>query len=108
MTITGDGEQRRDFTHVDDIVDGLVKCGRSLLIPNAYNAKVSGEIFELGRGENHSINEVAEMFGENYPTKYIPARKGEYDVTLADYSKAEKMLGWKPFIDLEDYVNEIC
>jgi UDP-glucose 4-epimerase len=108
LTITGDGEQRRDFTHVDDIVDGLVKCGRSLLIPNAYNAKVSGEIFELGRGENHSINEVAEMFGENYPTKYIPARKGEYDVTLADYSKAEKMLGWKPFIDLEDYVNEIC
>jgi UDP-glucose 4-epimerase len=56
LTITGDGEQRRDFTHVDDIVDGLVKCGRSLLIPNAYNAKVSGEIFELGRGENHSIN----------------------------------------------------
>ena len=108
LTITGDGEQRRDFTHGDDIVDGLVKCGRSLLIPNAYNAKVSGEIFDLGRGENHSINEVAEMFGENYPTKYIPARKGEYDVTLADYSKAEKMLGWKPFIDLEDYVNEIC
>ena len=108
LTITGDGEQRRDFTHVDDIVDGLVKCGRSLLIPNAYNAKVSGEEFELGRGINFSINELAEMFGENYPTKYIPARKGEYDVTLADYSKAEKMLGWKPFIDLEDYVNEIC
>ena len=108
LTITGDGKQRRDFTHVDDIVDGLVKCGNSLLIPNAYNAKVSGEIFELGRGENHSVNEVAEMFGGNYPTKYIPARKGEYDVTLADYSKAQKMLGWKPFIDLKDYVNEIC
>ena len=48
------------------------------------------------------------MFGGNYPTEYIPARKGEYDVTLADYSKAQKMLGWKPFIDLKDYVNEIC
>jgi len=101
LTITGNGEQRRDFTHVDDIVDGIVKCGENI-------NEVSGEIFELGRGKNHSINEVASMFGENYPTQYIPARKGEYDVTLADYSRAEEMLGWKPLIDLEDYVNEIC
>ena len=48
LTITGDGEQRRDFTHVDDIVDGLIRCGRSLLIPNEYHARVSGETFELG------------------------------------------------------------
>ena len=48
LTITGDGEQRRDFTHVDDIVDGLIRCGRSLLIPNEFHARVDGETFELG------------------------------------------------------------
>ena len=55
LTVTGDGEQRRDFTYVGDIVDGLIKCGRSLLIPNAYNAKVSGETFELGNGNQKVI-----------------------------------------------------
>ena len=84
LTITADGEQRRDFTYIDDIVDGLVKCSE-------HNFKA--EFFELGRGVNYSINEIANMFGEDYPREYIPARKGEYDVTLADYSKAKLKLG---------------
>ena len=46
------------------------------------------------------------MFGKDYPRKYIPARKGEYDKTLCDYSKAEFKLGWKPKHDLEDYIKE--
>jgi len=106
LTITDKGEQRRDFTHVEDIVSGLVKCGRSLVIPNEYHAKVSGEIFELGSGVNFSINELATLFGEDYPTKYIPAREGEYPVTLCDYSKASKMLGYKPVKSMELYVKE--
>ena len=101
LTITGTGEQRRDFTHVDDIVDGLIRCGNSLI---DGDFGVSGEVFELGRGQNHSINEVANMFGEDYPKEYIPARKGEYDVTLADYSKAKEILGWEPSINLKDYL----
>ena len=101
LTITGTGEQRRDFTHVDDIVDGLIRCGNSLI---DGDSGVSGEVFELGRGKNHSINEVANMFGEDYPKEYIPARKGEYDVTLADYSKAKEILGWEPSINLKDYL----
>ncbi len=101
LTITGTGEQRRDFTHVDDIVDGLIRCGNSLI---DGDSDVSGEVFELGRGKNHSINEVANMFGEDYPKEYIPARKGEYDVTLADYSKAKEILGWEPSINLKDYL----
>ena len=107
LTITSDGKQRRDFTHVDDIVDGLVKCGRSLLIPNAYNAKVNGEEFELGRGKNFSINEVADMFGKDYPREYIPKRKGEYDKTLCTDTKAHKLLGWTPTCELSDYINEV-
>ena len=103
LTITGDGEQRRDFTHVDDIVDGLVKCGRSLLIPNEFNARVDGETFELGRGKNYSINQIAKAFGD-YPTKYIEERPGEMRHTLNTDTKAYTMLGWTPIRDIIDYI----
>ena len=98
LTVTGTGEQRRDFTHIDDIVDGIIKCSLSI-------ETVAGEIFELGRGENHSINELADMFGAE--KEYIPARDGEYDITLANYSKANQVLGWQPRRDLEDYIRMI-
>ena len=98
LTITADGEQRRDFTHIDDIVDGLIKCSE-------HNFKA--EFFELGRGVNFSINEVADLFGKDYPREYIPSRKGEYDVTLADYSKAKLKLGWGPSGDIIHYIKSI-
>ena len=106
LTIVGDGEQRRDFTHVDDIVDGIIRSSEQ---------EFYGEIFELGRGVNHSINEVASMFdidgvpegfGTEYPKEYIEQRPGEYDVTLEDYSHAQKVLGWKPTKNLEDYMEK--
>ena len=98
FTITADGEQRRDFTYIDDIVDGLVKSSE-------HNFKA--EFFELGKGVNYSINEIADMFGKDYPREYIPARKGEYDVTLADYSKAKLKLGWEPKGDIIQYIKSI-
>ena len=107
LTITGTGEQRRDFTHVDDIVDGLIKCGRALLIPNEFNVgpdEVSGEEFELGRGVNFSINEIANMFGEDYPKEYIDARLGEYDTTLCTDDKAKRLLNWNPKKNIDDYI----
>ena len=104
LTITGDGEQRRDFTHVDDIVDGLVKCGGALL--GEGNSVIDGVEFELGRGVNHSINEVADMFGKNYPREYIPARKGEYDRTLCEDKKAHELLDWNPIINLDDHIRD--
>jgi len=99
LTIVGDGEQRRDFTHIDDIVDGLIRC---------VGKNHKGKTFELGTGKNYSINEVSEMFramGHNDVT-YIPARPGEYDVTLCDYSKAEEQLGYKPKGDLKTYIKK--
>ena len=94
------GTQRRDFTHVDDIVDGIIKSSEK---------EFYGEIFELGTGVNYSINEVAKMFN-GHPTVTIPERSGEYDVTLADYSKARDLLDWKPTKNLneymENYINE--
>ena len=58
ITIVGDGNQRRDFTHVIDIVDGLYKVGMS-------NEKHE-DAWELGTGKNYSINEVFEMFKERF------------------------------------------
>ena len=98
LTITGNGEQRRDFTHVEDIVDGLTLC---------MNDKFNADIFELGSGVNYSINEVADMFGKDYPREYIPERKGEYDRTLCDYSAAELKLGWKPKHSLDGYMKRL-
>ena len=97
LTITGDGEQRRDFTHVSDIVDGFVRCGDNI-------DKVSGQVFELGRGENYSINVVAQSFDCGYT--YIPKRPGEVQETLCTDTKAKELLGWEPKIDLLDYIEE--
>jgi UDP-glucose 4-epimerase len=96
LTITGDGEQRRDFTHVDDIVDGIVRASQEYF--------KECEIFELGRGINFSINKIADMFGKDYSKEYIEQRPGEYDITLADYSHAQELLNWKPKRNIEDYI----
>ena len=104
LTITGNGEQRRDFTHIEDIVDALIRLG--WILESNRSSKVSGQTFELGRGKNFSINELADMFGKDYPKEYIPARDGEYDYTLADSSKAKELLNWNPTLDIEDYLND--
>jgi len=96
LTVTGNGEQRKGFTHIDDIVDGLYKC---------MGKEFKAEVFELGRGINYSINEVVDMFEAK--KKYIPLRDGEYNETFCDYTKALKLLGWKPKINLQDYINKI-
>ena len=99
LTITGDGEQRRDFTHVDDIVDGLIRCGESI-------KDISGELFELGRGKNYSVNEIAKAFGENYPSVYIDGKRGEMRETLCEDENANELLGWNPSLDIIDYIKE--
>ena len=97
LTITGDGFQRRDFTHVDDIVEGLILTSES--------EDFDLDIVELGRGHNHSINELAEMFGCGYT--YIPKRPGEAEVTLCDISVAKRDIGYEPRINLKDYIEEV-
>ena len=104
LTVTGDGEQRRDFTHIDDIVDGIVRCGDILVTDRSH--EISGQAYELGRGVNFSINELSEMFGQT-EVEYIPARKGEYPFTLADYTKANQELGWTPTLNIKDYISEV-
>ena len=96
LTITGDGFQRRDFTHIDDIVDGLILTSE--------NEKCYDEI-ELGRGNNYSINELASMF--NTKTTYIDERPGEAKETLCDISIAERLIGYKPTRNIEDYIKGV-
>ena len=98
LTITGDGNQRRDFTYVGDIVDGLVRCGESI-------EEVDGEIFELGNGENYSINELANAFGD-YPKKWIGERKGEMRETLCRDENANELMGWTPKGNIINFVKE--
>jgi len=94
--IYGDGDQRRDFTHVDDIVDALVSIQKQ----QAYNNS-----FELGRGENHSVNEIAEML--NITPVYKPFKLGEARNTLNIDNSAKEILGWIPKINLVDYINNM-
>lgn len=91
--IYGDGEQRRDFTHVDDIVDALI-----LIMKN----KTYNYVFELGRGKNYSVNEVAQMFG--ITPIYKEAKQGEARVTLNQDNTAKEILDWEPKIDLFNYI----
>ena len=103
LTVTGDGEQRRDFTHIDDVVDGIVKCHEAM--HGSVDMRYAGEIFELGRGVNFSIKEIAEMFGTEI--EYIPKRPGEYDVTLCDYSKANETLDYNPVKNIDEYIKGV-
>ena len=96
LTIVGDGEQRRDFTHVYDICSGLIAI-------STQDREAS--IFNLGTGKNHSINELAEMFGGE--KKYLPPRPGEARVTLADITKTTKLTGWLPEHNLQQYVKGV-
>ena len=96
LTIVGDGEQRRDFTHVYDICRGLIAMSKG---------KWLADVFNLGTGTNHSINELADMFGGK--KKYLPARPGEARETLADIRMTTEKTGWQPEFKLENYVKEI-
>ena len=91
--IYGNGEQRRDFTHVDDIVDALIL----IMEKQAY-----GYEFELGRGKNYSVNEVAKMF--SIEPIYREAKPGEAKDTLNQDNTAQEILGWNPQKDLLNYI----
>jgi len=69
------------------------------------NSKDSWDNIELGRGKNHSINELAKMFDWGYT--YIPKRPGEVQETLCTDTKAQELLGWKPGVDLLDYIEGV-
>mgnify|MGYP003134848791 FL=1 len=98
MTIVGDGEQRRDFTHVSDVVTANV------LASIIENKEIVGKVLNIGTGTNHSILEIAKLIGDDY--KFIEPRLGEAKITLADTTRAKKLLGWIPSVKLEDWLEK--
>jgi UDP-glucose 4-epimerase len=101
ITIVGDGEQRRDFTHVDDIVDGLMRIG--------FGEEQHEDAWELGTGTNYSINEVYQMFHEKFGATcvYLPDQQGNYRKTLRENNDTIERLGWQPQDRLKTYINTL-
>lgn len=97
LTVVGDGEQRRDFTNVSDVVQANILAATAD-IP----ARFFGTIFNIGTGKNYSVNEIVDMY--NHPSINIPPRLGEARETLANNFKAVNILGWQPKVALKDYL----
>ena len=94
LTIRGDGEQKRDFTHVYDIAKA------NYLAMNS-NKVGKGEVINIGNSDNRSVNEIARLIGG--PTMHVEPVT-EPRETLADNTKAKNLLGWSPTINIEDWV----
>ncbi len=94
LTVRLPGTQERNFTHIDDIVEGLVLVGE----------RGDGDEFGLGAEESYSVLEVARMFGDNIDM--LPERAGNRMGAKLDTTKS-KAIGWKPSRKLVEYVDSI-
>ena len=95
LTITGDGTQRRDFTHVNDIVNGLILAG----------SNIRNQEFQLGTGVDYSILEIANAFDHHF--EFIDARRGDRPKGLADISTTKDVLGYEPTYNIIDYIKSL-
>ena len=96
MTVIGDGEQRRDFTHVNDVV------AANYLAATCENPDCLGELFNIGTGINYSVLELVEMIGGDFV--HIPPRPAEARISLANNKKAQAILGWHPQENLSEWL----
>lgn len=95
LTIVGNGTQRRDFTHVDDIVNGLILAGDN----------ISNKEFQLGTGKEYSILEIAAAFDHEF--EFVDPRPGDRPNGKADLTLSNNILGYEPSIDVMDYIKQI-
>jgi UDP-glucose 4-epimerase len=99
LTIVGDGEQRRDFTHVSDVVNANI-----LAAITEVDSCMFGQVFNVGTGKNYSVNEIAAMISDN--TVNIPPRLGESRITLANNTKLKTTFNWESKINLEEWISK--
>jgi UDP-glucose 4-epimerase len=99
ITIFGDGEQTRDFVHVDDVVQANIKAAESIGVSGAFN---------IASGKRVTINRLVEIIGRYIDTKIVYGNKRQGDVlhSLADISLAEERINYKPTVELEDGIKE--
>jgi UDP-glucose 4-epimerase len=104
LEIHGDGEQSRDFTYIDNVVAG------NLLAMSSPN--VSGEVFNVACGTRHSLLAIADaignFLGRQPERQHVAARAGDVRHTLADVSKAERLLGYRPGVDFAEGMQRTC
>ena len=99
LTIVGDGAQRRDFVHVEDVARANYLAATMPLKGHA------GEVFYVGTGSAYSIQQIADSISDNQV--YIDKRSGEMETTFADITKIGDVLGWKPEIDVIDWIKNV-
>ena len=97
LTIVGDGNQRRDFTHVTDVVNANVMAAISNPDSDAF-----GQVYNVGTGTNYSVNQIARMISDK--TINIAPRPGEARISLANNQKLRKTFGWEPKMKLQDWI----
>lgn len=97
LTIVGDGNQRRDFTYVGDVVSANILAATTEVDSNSF-----GQVYNVGSGINHSVNDVAAMISDE--TVNITSRPGEARVSLANNQKLRNTFGWEPTMKLEDWI----
>lgn len=98
MTVCGDGEYYRDYTHVDDVV-------RANILAMSSSNVGKGETINIGCGDPHTVNELVKIMGGKFV--FVPARPGDTKFSGANNSKAKKLLGWEPTIALEEGIKQL-
>ena len=101
----GDGETQRDYTYIDDIIDGVLKAADYV----ENNTDVY-EIFNLGESQTISLKEmvatIEKVIGKKALLNKLPMQPGDVNRTFADISKAKKMLGYDPDTKFEDGIRK--
>ena len=98
MTVCGDGEYYRDYTHVSDVV-------RANILAMSKDTVGNGEIINIGNSQPYSVNQVASLIGGT--TSQIPPRAGDVRYSRANITKAKQLLGWEPTVALQDGISEL-
>lgn len=97
LTIVGDGNQRRDFVYVGDVVNANITAALTDVDYDAY-----GQVYNVGTGNNYSVNQIARMISSNKVN--VAPRAGEVRYSLANSNKFKTTFGWKPTVKLEDWI----
>lgn len=96
LTVVGDGSQRRDFTHISDVIDANIIASEL-----TYGF---GEVYNIGFGSNYSILDLANSISNDI--KFIPPRVGEVQETLASNQKFKDLTGWMPKVSLMEWIQK--
>ena len=96
LTVVGNGSQRRDFTHISDVIQANILASE---VKNGF-----GEVYNIGYGSNYAILNIANMISND--VKFIPSRIGEVQETLASNQKFKDLTGWMPKVSLIEWLSK--